>query len=155
MVKLIEKTGKRSEDDKLFLRLVASLLSKDDKLITNLSNLSALLFCYFDDISWAGFYLLDEDKLILGPFQGLPACTEIKLGRGVCGKAYEQMETLIVPDVNTFPFHIACDSLSRSEIVIPLEGFGVLDLDSRSSDRFDEEDAKVLKEVMNLLSQVL
>jgi len=150
-----ERSGNRVEDDNLFLELVSSYLDRDDGEVTNLSNLSALLKWYLEDISWVGFYLLDGAILRLGPFQGKPACTRIRIGKGVCGSAYAEKRTLIVPDVNAFPGHIACDGDSKSEIVVPLEGFGVLDIDSASNDRFCEEDMNLLESVMSLLSGVL
>lgn len=151
----IEKTGNRYEDDKLFLELVSSMLDREDGLVTNMSNLSALIACYLEDVSWCGFYLLDGDILRLGPFQGLPACTRIRIGKGVCGTAYERNETIVVPDVDVFPGHIACSSATRSEVVVPLEGFGVLDLDSTTLERFTSEDARLLEKVMERLSSVL
>lgn len=139
--------------DEEFLSFIATYLQSDDKLVSDLANLSSLIFQYLDDISWCGFYLLDNKELYLGPFQGKAACTKIKIGKGVCGNAYKRGETLIVDDVNTFPGHIACDSASKSEIVIPLEGFGVLDIDSTSYSRFGEKEKSLLENVMNLLSK--
>ena len=139
--------------DEEFLGFIATYLQSDDKLVSDLANLSSLIFHYLDDVSWCGFYLLDNDELYLGPFQGKAACTKIKIGKGVCGSAYKRGETLIVDDVNTFPGHIACDSASKSEIVIPLEGFGVLDIDSTSYSRFREKEKSLLESVMNLLSK--
>lgn len=139
--------------DEEFLSFIATYLQSDDKLVSDLANLSALIFEYLNDISWCGFYLLDGNELYLGPFQGKAACTKIKIGKGVCGSAYKRGETLIVDDVNTFPGHIACDSASKSEIVIPLEGFGVLDIDSTSYSRFGEKEKSLLENVMNLLSK--
>lgn len=112
--------------------------------IANLANAAALLWQRLDRLNWAGFYLLKEDRLILGPFQGKPACIEIPVGRGVCGSAVKEGRTLVVPDVHQFPGHIACDSASNSEIVIPLRQkgaiIGVLDIDSPELNRFTEED---------------
>ncbi len=141
--------------DEEFLSFIATYLQSDDKLVSDLANLSALIFEYLNDISWCGFYLLDGNELYLGPFQGKAACTRIKIGKGVCGTAYQKEKTIIVDDVNTFPGHIACDSASRSEIVIPLEGFGVLDIDSTSFSRFGGREKALLEEVMNLLSKKL
>lgn len=141
--------------DEEFLAFIATYLQSDDKLTSDLANLSALLFEYLNDISWCGFYLVEGDELYLGPFQGKAACTRIKIGKGVCGTAYQKEKTIIVDDVNTFPGHIACDSASRSEIVIPLEGFGVLDIDSTSFSRFGGREKALLEEVMNLLSKKL
>lgn len=112
--------------------------------IANLANASALLFERLEGINWAGFYLLTGDRLVLGPFQGRPACIEITVGKGVCGSAVAQNRTLVVPDVHAFPGHIACDAASRSEIVMPLtvkgRVVGVLDIDSPHLARFDEHD---------------
>ncbi len=110
----------------------------------NLANASALLFAGLERLNWAGFYLLEGEKLVLGPFQGKPACIEIPLGRGVCGTAAAEGRTALVPDVHAFPGHIACDGASRSEIVVPLRKngavVGVLDLDSPETGRFTQED---------------
>ena len=112
--------------------------------IADLANAAALLWEYLPEINWAGFYLWNQGRLLLGPFQGRIACREIAIGRGVCGTAFEKRETLVVPDVHEFPGHIACDERSRSEIVIPLfrngEAAGVLDIDSPVPGRFTEED---------------
>ena len=113
-------------------------------IIANLANASALLWQFLPDINWAGFYLMEGGKLVLGPFQGKPACIEIPLGRGVCGTAAAEKKTQLVADVHKFPGHIACDSASNSEIVVPLfkdgKVFGVLDIDSPLTGRFTEED---------------
>ena len=122
--------------------LTRGLLSGESDEIALLANASALIYDLVPDLNWAGFYrLLPNGELILGPFQGKPACVRIKAGRGVCGKAIESGEPLVVPDVRAFPGHIACDSASASEMVVPLRRkdgtvFGVLDLDSASTDRF-------------------
>ena len=112
-----------------------------------------------DRITWAGFYLIEGDKLVLGPFQGKPACIEIQMGRGVCGTAAMTHETQVVPDVHKFPGHIACDGASNSEIVVPLirdgELFGVLDIDSPVFDRFSEEDEIGLRKYAEIVSQLL
>ena len=148
--------------DKQYIKLVEqlkSLLDKNDNWLSNLSNLTAVLKQAFDKISWVGFYLYDENKLYLGPFQGKLACTTIELGKGVCGTAVQKRETIIVPDVNKFPGHIFCDADSKSEIVVPIikEGnlFGVLDLDSSSYDSFNEIDKKFLEEIIKLLVSIL
>lgn len=124
---------------------LAGLLSDETDAIANAANTSALLFQMMPDINWAGFYFLQsEDELLLGPFQGKPACVRIAVGRGVCGTAVEKAQTMLVEDVHEFPGHIACDAASRSEIVVPLirEGrvFGVLDIDSPTASRFDADD---------------
>ena len=133
-----------------------ALLSGESNRYANLSNASALLNQFFDRINWAGFYMMDgEDELVLGPFQGLPACIRIPLGRGVCGTAAQNKETIVVPDVNQFPGHIACDAASRSEIVVPLikdgEVIGVLDIDSPEYERFNEDDQKGLEQFVSVL----
>jgi GAF domain-containing protein len=154
-------TSTESTDEEkyaLLLKQLKELLNKEDKLVTNLSNLSAAINQTFDKISWVGFYLLESDRLYLGPFQGKVACNSIKIGDGVCGKSAEKKETLIVPDVNQFPGHIFCDADSKSEIVVPIiknddSIFGVLDLDSADYNSFDETDKKYLEEICNFLSE--
>jgi GAF domain-containing protein len=130
---------------------VKMLVDKNDHLLSNLSNFTALLKEAFQKISWVGFYLYDGQKLVLGPFQGKVACTAILVGRGVCGKAAADKETVIVPDVHKFPGHIACDSGSNSEIVVPLlkNGalLGVLDIDSYLFDAFSATDKKYLEQM--------
>ncbi len=120
------------------------LLSDEGDFIANAANTSALLFQLLPDISWAGFYIVHGDELVLGPFQGKPACARIPFGQGVCGSAVARGETIVVPDVEQFPGHIACDSKAQSEIVVPLINWGntvgVLDIDSASLNRFDEDD---------------
>ncbi len=138
----------------------ADALTKDcPHLIANLANISALLYTTLEDINWAGFYLAEGDKLVLGPFQGNPACIEIPFGKGVCGTAVAEDRIQLVPDVHQFPGHIACDSASRSEIVIPLHRsgkiIGVLDIDSPLLNRFSEEDRSGLKSLAALLEQNL
>lgn len=132
-----------------------ALLSGEPNVYANLSNASALLNQFFDRINWVGFYLMDGNELVLGPFQGLPACIRIPLGRGVCGTVAKTKEGLVVPDVNAFPGHIACDAASRSEVVVPLikdgEVFGVLDIDSPELNRFTEDDLAGLTQVAEAL----
>ncbi|ARJ38947.1 GAF domain-containing protein [Sporosarcina ureae] len=132
-----------------------ALLSGEPNVYANLSNASAILNQFFDRINWVGFYLMDGDELVLGPFQGLPACIRIPLGRGVCGTVAKTKEGLVVADVNAFPGHIACDAASRSEVVVPLikdgEVFGVLDIDSPELDRFTEDDLVGLTQVVKAL----
>jgi GAF domain-containing protein len=121
-----------------------ALLTGETDRIANLSNASALLNQFLPDINWVGFYILQEEELVLGPFQGLPACVRIPVGRGVCGSAVSKKETLVVDDVHAFPGHIACDAASQSEIVIPLiqqdKVMGVLDIDSPIKNRFSTDD---------------
>lgn len=128
-------------------------------LMGSLANVSALLMASVQDVNWLGFYLYDGEVLRLGPFQGKPACTEIGLGKGVCGTAAVQKKTLRVGDVNEFPGHIACDSASRSEIVVPLfqkgELIGVLDVDSPTANRFTESDQKFFEAAAEILLKSL
>lgn len=135
---------------------IKSLLDKRENLISNLSNLTAVLKQTFDKISWVGFYLFDGEKLYLGPFQGKVACTTIEIGKGVCGASALRKETVVVPDVNKFPGHIFCDADSKSEIVVPIlkDGslFGVLDVDSAEYNSFNETDKKYLGKIIEILS---
>lgn len=128
---------------------------KEDNLISNLSNFTAIIKDTFDKISWVGFYLFNGEKLYLGPFQGKVACTNIEIGKGVCGTAARKRETIIVADVNKFPGHIACDSSSKSEIVIPLiqtgKLLGVLDIDSYELNSFGIIDKNYLEEICKFL----
>lgn len=135
-----------------------ALLDKEDWLITSLSNASALLNEYLDDINWVGFYLMQNGELVLGPFQGKTACVRIKVGRGVCGTAVSEDKTQLVPDVHKFPGHIACDCASNSEIVVPIHHNGeivaVLDIDSPLFDRFSEEDKAALEESVRIIENI-
>jgi L-methionine (R)-S-oxide reductase len=128
-----------------------SLLDGERDLTANAANLAALLFHTLPDLNWAGFYWMKGGGLVLGPFQGKPACVRIALGKGVCGTAAQERRTIVVADVHEFPGHIACDSASNSELVVPLihEGrvVGVIDLDSPSPRRFDEADARAVEEL--------
>jgi len=132
-------------------RDVSSLLTEETDPIANAANCAALVYHLMPDVNWAGFYFLQGDTLVLGPFQGRPACVRIALGRGVCGTAAQRRETIVVPDVHQFPGHIACDAVSRSEIVVPLihDGhvLGVLDVDSPRLDRFNQDDRSTLEHV--------
>jgi GAF domain-containing protein len=136
-----------------------SLLDGERDFIANTANFSSLLFHSLPDLNWAGFYLLKDGELVLGPFQGKPACVRIAIGKGVCGTAAEQRQTILVDNVHEFPGHIACDSDSNSEIVVPLikdrELVGVLDLDSPSFARFDDEDAEGLNELVRIFMESL
>ena len=136
-----------------------SLISLDKYEVTSLSNMSSFIFYNMPDVSWAGFYLVKEGKLILGPFQGKIACTEIKFGKGVCGTTAVKKETIIVKNVHEFPGHIACDSASNSEIVVPIfkngELYGVLDLDSTKLERFNEKDKILLESMVKILEKKL
>lgn len=139
----------------LLLEQIKSLTSKDLPLVTNLSNASAVLN-QLDNINWCGFYLAKEDVLYLGPFQGEPACTMIPFGKGVCGTAAKEKRSIIVDDVNKFKGHIACSSLSKSEIVVPIikdnKVVAVIDIDSPIYNRFTESEEKALQEIAMLLS---
>ena len=132
-----------------------ALLKGEYDFIANAANFSALVYHALPDVNWAGFYLLHEDELVLGPFQGKPACVRIPFGKGVCGFAAKAVETVIVPNVHEFPGHIACDVASNSEIVIPLfDGervLGVFDVDSPTLKRFDDRDAEGLNELVTVL----
>ncbi|HJV31772.1 MAG TPA: GAF domain-containing protein [Bacillales bacterium] len=150
--------GSRVENYELVKKQLEALIHDEKNQVANLSNASALLNQFLDRINWVGFYLLDSnDELVLGPFQGLPACIRIPLGRGVCGTAAKNRETMLVADVHQFPGHIACDAASNSEIVIPMmkDGklIGVLDIDSPEKNRFDEIDQKMLEEFVEILLQ--
>ena len=144
-------------DHKTLLAQVDALTKDVPHVIANLSNISAAVWEQTEDINWAGFYILEKDVLVLGPFQGKPACIEIPVGKGVCGGAVAQEKTLVVPDVHRFPGHIACDSASNSEIVVPIrkEGkiWGVLDIDSPLFDRFSREDAACFEQVVAILER--
>jgi len=136
------------------LRQAQALMSGQQNRIANAANLSALLFHEMDDLNWAGFYFLHGDELIVGPFQGLPACVSIPMGKGVCGTAAATRTVQRIADVHAFAGHIACDSNSRSEIVVPLilndSVIGVLDLDSPSYDRFTEYDQHMLESIAKI-----
>ncbi|MEE8663152.1 MAG: GAF domain-containing protein [Acetobacter sp.] len=142
-----------TEDD--ILSAAQALVNDEQDFIARTANLSALLYEAMRDVNWAGFYFLKGEELVLGPFQGRIACTRIPLGKGVCGTAAERSETIIVPDVHAFPGHIACDSASASEIVVPLfkDGklMGVLDIDSPKRDRFSKADQLMLEQIASLL----
>ncbi len=136
-----------------------AMLENETNLISNLSNASALINLALEDINWVGFYLMQDNELQLGPFQGKPACVHIPFGKGVCGTAVAEGKTQLVKDVHEFPGHIACDSASRSEIVIPIRKdnsiIGVLDIDSPSIGRFDHIDQEGLEEVVHILEGTL
>jgi GAF domain-containing protein len=149
--------SKANEKAKLYASLVVqlmSLLKGEHDFMANAANFSALLFNSLPKVNWAGFYFLQGNELVLGPFQGNPACVRIPMGKGVCGVAAQQLETIIVPNVHEFPGHIACDVASNAEIVVPLfDGerlLGVLDLDSTVIGRFDDQDAEGLNELVTV-----
>jgi GAF domain-containing protein len=140
-------------------RQLRVLFAGEHDFIANAANCSALLYHSLPDVNWVGFYLYKEGELVLGPFQGNPACVRIALGKGVCGTAAQLRESVVVENVNEFPGHIACDSASNSEIVVPLikngQLIGVLDVDSPSLARFDEEDAQGLNELAEIFLQAM
>ena len=137
-------TGSKPAQYREFNQQLAALIGDERDLVANMANMAALIFHQLPDLNWAGFYLMKDGELVLGPFQGKPACIRIPLGRGVCGTAAATRQTQVVPDVHAFPGHIACDADSRSEIVVPMIAagavVGVLDLDSPRPGRFDEDD---------------
>ena len=150
----------RRQDDaeanyKLMAYMAKRVLEDEKDVIACLSNISAVINGYMRDINWVGFYLTKGNELVLGPFQGLPACVRISFGKGVCGTSAELQKTQIVPDVEKFPGHIACDSASKSEIVIPIivrgEVFGVLDVDAPVLNRFGALEDKYLTEIVRLI----
>lgn len=146
----------KDECYKLVIEQLKALLEDEPNLIPNLTNASALLGGALKDINWVGFYIMKNNELLLGPFQGKPACIHIPVGRGVCGTAVAEAKTILVPDVHQFSGHIACDSASRSEIVIPIIVNGsvkaVLDIDSPIYDRFDVLDREYLEEFVRILT---
>jgi L-methionine (R)-S-oxide reductase len=146
-------SGTREEQYTLLIGQVEALIHDEPNRIANLANAAALLGQFLEKVNWVGFYLVDDQverkELVLGPFQGLPACVRIPFGKGVCGTSAERLETMLVPDVHAFPGHIACDAASQSEIVIPIvaggELIGVLDIDSPILSRFDDMDQQYLE----------
>jgi len=151
---LVINKGTREEQYLEIIPQIAALIESEPDLIANLANVTAALKQQFDWL-WIGFYLVKENELVLGPFQGPIACTRIQKGRGVCGKAWEQMKTIIVQDVNSFPGHITCSSLSKSEIVLPLirdnRVVAVLDIDHSQYAAFDSTDELFLTEIISLI----
>jgi GAF domain-containing protein len=151
---LVIVKGSKEEQYANLLPQIESLLFGENDLVANLANVAAALKEQFD-FFWVGFYLVKNDELVLGPFQGPVACTRIKKGRGVCGTSWNLGESLIVPDVEQFPGHIACSSLSKSEIVLPLKKngqvVGILDVDSEKLNHFDETDEYYLQLIVNLI----
>jgi L-methionine (R)-S-oxide reductase len=147
-------TGTRDEQYRALIPQIKGLLQGETDLVANLANIAGALKEQFQWL-WVGFYLVKEDMLVLGPFQGPVACTRIQKGRGVCGTAWAHGKTIIVPEVEKFPGHIACSSLSKSEIVVPLirnnQVVGVLDVDSINPDEFDETDQRYLEEIVQLI----
>ncbi|KUP05502.1 histidine kinase [Bacillus coahuilensis p1.1.43] len=152
-------SGSKEQNYELLIKQLRALLEGESNTIANLSNASALLNQFLDEINWVGFYLTEGQELVLGPFQGLPACVRIPYGRGVCGTSAKEERTLRVADVHEFPGHIACDAASQSEIVIPLikkgQVIGVLDIDSPIKNRFDQEDENMLNQFTKALVEYL
>ncbi|HJW17149.1 MAG TPA: GAF domain-containing protein [Flavisolibacter sp.] len=148
-------SGTKQEQYEALIPQIKGLLQGESDLVANLGNIAAALKEQFGWL-WVGFYLVKDNELVLGPFQGPVACTRIKKGRGVCGASWEKEETLLVPDVEKFPGHIACSSLSRSEIVVPVfhggEVVAILDADSAELDQFDETDKTFLEQIVQLVS---
>ncbi len=156
MIDIPEEIISLEEKYKLLIKQLKELLNPNDHELSNLSNLTSALKQTFNKISWVGFYIYDKEKLYLGPFQGKVACTTIEIDKGVCGTAAAKRETIVVADVEKFSGHIACDSDSKSEIVLPIinkdgELFGVLDLDSSEYNSFNETDKIYLEEICKFL----
>ncbi len=156
---MITKTPITADRDKLELYAILgsqlrSLFEGEQDLIANAANLSSLLYHSLPDLNWAGFYFHKQDELVLGPFQGEPACVRIAIGQGVCGTAAQRRQTIVVDNVRDFPGHIACDTASNSEIVVPIikedKLIAVLDLDSPTLSRFDDEDARGLNHLVEI-----
>ena len=149
----------RSNSNEIILKQAVSLTENEPDWVCNAANLSALLYWSLERINRAGFYVFDGKELVLGPFQGKPACTRIPLGKGVCGTAAQQRRTLVVANVNEFPGHIACDTASQSEIVVPIIAndklFGVLDIDSPHLARFDAETAQLCESIVALFVKTM
>ena len=146
--------------EKMFIKQIKAIINEEAPLISNLSNISRILFEKINGVSWSGFYLYSNEKemLYLGPYQGPLACTTIEMNKGVCGVSAYLKKTINVPDVHAFPGHIACSSLTNSEIVVPIikdgEVCGVIDLDSNEFNNFDEQDQNFLEEVAEIISQL-
>ncbi|KIL46342.1 GAF domain-containing protein [Jeotgalibacillus campisalis] len=151
--------GTKEEKYNTVQKQLRALLEGESNQIANLSNASSLLNQFLEQTNWVGFYLIDKEELVLGPFQGLPACVRIPLGKGVCGTAASERKTMRVEDVHSFPGHIACDSASQSEIVIPIvkdgQLLGVLDIDSPIQSRFDQIDQEQLEKFVEILTDYL
>lgn len=159
MFQVTEYSGDKIKDYELLLKQLSALSEGETDHIALLSNAAALLNQFLEDINWVGFYLWKDDELVLGPFQGLPACIRIPYGKGVCGTAIKEQKTQRVDNVHEFPGHIACDAASKSEIVIPMtvqqKIYGVLDIDSPIYNRFDETDQKYLEKFVRQLESYL
>lgn len=147
--------GSKEEIYPEILAQLKALLEDEQDLIANMANSASLLYHLLPDVNWVGYYLYKDEQLVLGPFNGKPACVRIAIGKGVCGTTAAKRTTTVVPDVHQFPGHIACDAASQSEIVVPMlksdKLIGVLDIDSPSKNRFDAIDQKYLEEVVSIL----
>ncbi|MDS9996663.1 GAF domain-containing protein [Bacillus atrophaeus] len=154
-----KQSGDKEKDYQLLLKQLEAITEDETDAIANYANASALLYHSLDEVNWAGFYFAKEGELVLGPFQGLPACVRIPFGKGVCGTAYSNGTVKRVSDVHAFPGHIACDAASQSEIVLPIhvngKVIGVLDIDSPVKNRFDEVDETFLTLFIEKLEKVL
>lgn len=152
----IEKMNEVERLQYMLFLLTGQVVSEKDEL-ANLSNATAIINSCINDLNWVGFYLMKNGELVLGPFQGLPACNRIKIGKGVCGTAVEEAKTQLVNDVHLFPGHIACDSASKSELVIPIikDGiaYGVLDIDSPIKERFTQQHKEYFERLVNILNE--
>lgn len=159
MFEVTKYSGNQAKDYSLLLKQLNTLIEGETDEVTLLANASALLNQFLEEINWVGFYIWKEGELVLGPFQGLPACTRIAYGKGVCGTAVKQRETIRVADVTQFPGHIVCDAASQSEIVIPIivndSVYGVLDIDSPITDRFDKTEQTYLEEFVKIIESQL
>lgn len=159
MFKVETYSDSREKNYDLLIKQLKALIEDEKNAIANFSNASSLLNQFLDRVNWVGFYLMEDGELVLGPFQGLPACVRIPLGKGVCGTAASKQETLRIEDVHAFPGHIACDAASQSEIVVPMikdgQVIGVLDIDSPEKNRFDELDQQKLEEFVEVLVQYI
>ncbi|MFT5711867.1 MAG: L-methionine (R)-S-oxide reductase [Glaciecola sp.] len=149
----------KKEQYNLINAQVQALISGESDMIANMANIAAVLFNTLEQINWAGFYLHKQEQLVLGPFQGQPACIRIPMGRGVCGTAASSLKTIVVKDVHEFTGHIACDAASNSEIVVPIiinkKLIAVLDIDSPVADRFDEYDRQGLEALVSIFQETL
>ena len=159
MFQQITYSDDRTKGYELLIKQLHALSEDEKDQIALLANAASLLNQFLDEVNWVGFYLWKDEELVLGPFQGLPACVRIPYGRGVCGTAIKEKKTQLVPDVHAFPGHIACDAASNSEIVVPMiidgEIYGVLDIDSPIKERFDETDQLYLEKFVDALIQYL
>ncbi|MCA1021915.1 GAF domain-containing protein [Halobacillus litoralis] len=159
MFQAMTYSGTKEQQYDLLNKQLKALIEDEKDAVANLSNASSLLNQFLDDVNWVGFYVWKEDELVLGPFQGMPACVRIPSGRGVCGTAVAERKVQRVEDVHAFPGHIACDAASQSEIVVPVikngDIYGVLDIDSPSKGRFDEVDEQKLVEFVETLQNYI